>query len=100
MTRPEGTHDDIANDSAISVTVEWNDWRSANTRLADLRDVHWHHPKGAPHPLLHAYVSCTEVSGLAHTCEASSAPHDIRVCVLKSHNIPAAYEELVRRRAR
>lgn len=87
-------------DSAISVSVEWNDWRSANTRLDDLRDVHWHHPKGAPHPLLHAYVSCTEVSGLAHNCEAGSAPHDIRVCVLKSHNIPSAYEELVRRRTR
>src|SRR4051812_49599101 len=88
------------NESAISVTVQWNDWRSANTRIDDLRNVHWHHPKGAPHPLLHAYVSCSEVSGLAHTCEADSAPHEIRVCVLKSHNIPAAYEELVRRRSR
>jgi len=83
---------------AISVNAEWNDWRSANARLSDLHDVHWHQPKGAPHPLLHAYVSCTEITGpaLAHDCEASSAPHTIRVCVLKSHNIPAVYTELVR----
>jgi hypothetical protein len=88
------------NDSAISVNVEWNDWRSAQARLDDLRNVHLHHPKGAPHPLLHAYVSCSEIKGgdLAHTCDASSAPHDIRVCVLKSHNTPASYAELASRR--
>lgn len=85
-------------DSAISVNVEWNDWRSANARLADLHDVHWHQPKGAPHPMLHAYVSCREINGAAlpHQCEASSAPHAIRVCVLKSHNIPEVYTELAR----
>ena len=86
------------NDSAISVNVEWNDWRSAHARLADLHDVHWHQPKGAPHPMLHAYVSCREINGAAlpHQCEASSAPHAIRVCVLKSHNIPEVYTELAR----
>jgi len=88
----------LHDDCAISVNVEWNDWRSANARLSDLRDVHWHQPKGAPQPLLHAYISCREVPApaLAHQCEAASAPHNIRVCVLKSHNIPAVYTELVR----
>ena len=99
---PMNSYDDTAipvyDDSAISVTGDWNDWRSANARLADLHGVHWHQPKGAPHPILHAYVSCREISGsgLPHQCEASSAPHDIRVCVLKSHNIPAVYTELAR----
>jgi hypothetical protein len=85
-------------DCAISVNVAWNDWRPAKARLCDLRDVHWHQPKGAPHPMLHAYVSCREITGSAmlHQCEAASAPHDIRVCVLKSHNIPAVYTKLVR----
>jgi hypothetical protein len=48
--------------------------------------------------MLHAYVSCREINGAAlpHQCEASSAPHAIRVCVLKSHNIPEVYTELAR----
>ena len=87
-------------DSAISVNVEWNDWRSAHARLADLHDVHWHRPKGAPQPLLHAYVSCTQISTGAPAHASCSAPHSIRVCVLRSHNIPALYAELVRQTTR
>ena len=74
-------HDDLA----ISVTADWNDWHSANARLGDLRDVHWHQPKGAPQPLIHAYVSPSD----------ASTGH--RVCVLRSHNIPDVYAELARR---
>jgi hypothetical protein len=83
---------------AVSVNAEWNDWRFANARLSDLQDVHWHQPTGAPQPLVHAYVSCADfvVGTLPHACEPSSAPHRIRVCVLKSHNIPDAHAELAR----
>jgi hypothetical protein len=86
-------------DFVVSVTVDWNDWRSANARFGDLRDVHWHQPHGAPHPLVHAYVSCVDMrSGdLSHDCGGSPAPHRIRVCVLKRHNMPTVYAELARR---
>jgi hypothetical protein len=86
-------------DCAVSVTTEWNDWRTAYARLGDLRDVHWHQPKGAPHALVHAYVSCLEIASgdLAHRCDALSAPHRLRVCVLKCRNIPTVYAELARR---
>jgi hypothetical protein len=85
-------------DFAVSVTAGWNDWRSAMVRFADLRDIHWHQPKGAPHPLIHAYVSAAHVvSGdLSHPCDDASVPHHIRACILKSHNMPAVYEELTR----
>jgi hypothetical protein len=86
-------------DVAISVTTAWNEWRSLIAHLEDLRDVHWYQPLGAPWPLLHAYVSCGSVAigSAAHQCDPSSAPHRIRVCVLKSHNVPSAYAEVVRR---
>ena len=86
-------------DFEICVTADWNEWRSANARLGDLRDLHWHQPHRAPHPMIHAYLSCANiVSGdLPHHCDPSSAPHRIRVCVLKSHNLASAYAELVRR---
>ena len=86
-------------DFAISVTTEWNGWRSMLARLEDLRDVHWHQPTGAPWPMLHAYVSCTTLPGGAASqdCDHASAPQCIRVCVLRSHNVPTAYAEVMRR---
>jgi hypothetical protein len=83
---------------AVSVTSNRTDWRAANARLGDLRDVHWHQPMGAPHPVLHAYVSCADVSGdLLHHCDASSAPHVVRVCILKSRNTPGVYAALAQK---
>ena len=86
-------------DAVVSVNVVWNDWRCAIVRLADLRDVHWHQPKGAPHRLLHAYLSCASVvhGDLPHGCDGASVPHQVRVVVLKKHNLPAAYAELLQR---
>jgi hypothetical protein len=85
-------------DFPISVTADWRDWRWASARLGDLRDVHWHQPKGAPHAMVHAFLSCADVSGeFSHACDPSSAPHSVRVCILRSHNLSAAYAELTRR---
>jgi hypothetical protein len=86
-------------DFAINVTTEWNGWRSVVARLDDLRDVHWYQPLGAPWPMLHAYVSCASLAmgASTHQCDPSSAPHRIRVCVLKRHNMPSAYAEVLRR---
>ena len=88
----------FSDDILISVTADWNDWRSARVRLADLRDVHWHQPRGAPRSMVHAYMSCADIIGgtFSHTCDQSSSPHRIRVCVLRSHNVPSVYAEMAR----
>jgi hypothetical protein len=82
----------------IRVHREWHGWRSAEVPFGDLRDVHWFQPAGAPHSLIHAYVSCTAlVTGdMSHDCDTKSAPHRLLVCVLKRHAIPSAYSALVR----
>jgi hypothetical protein len=82
----------------IRVHREWHGWRSAEVRFGDLRDVHWFQQPGAPHSLIHAYVSCTAlVTGdIPHDCDAKSAPHRLLVCVLKRHALPSAYTALVR----
>lgn len=86
-------------DVTVSISAPWDDWRSAQIRLNDLSDPHWHQPAGAPRPLLHAYVTCERiVSGaLPHVCDPSSRPHRIRVCILKKHNTSSAYTEVERR---
>jgi hypothetical protein len=82
----------------IRVHREWRGWRSAEVRFGDLRDIHWLQPSGAPHSLIHAYVSCTAmVTGeIPHDCDGTSAPHRLLVCVLKRHALPSAYATLVR----
>jgi hypothetical protein len=82
----------------IRVHREWHGWRSAEVRFSDLQEIHWHQPSGAPHSLIHAYVSCTGlVTGdIPHDCDGKSAPHKLLVCVLKRHALPSAYTALVR----
>ena len=89
------TDDDIS----IRVQSHWNDWCDAQIRLADLHDVHWLQQPRAPRSLVHGYISCSQIvaGDLPHGCDPSSAPHRLRVCILKRHTIPAVYEELARR---
>ena len=88
-------------DLRISVTASWKDWRCASVRAADLQNVHWHQPAGAPHALLHADLLCegSAREDTLHVCDGLT-PHQLRVCVLKSHNIPSVYAELARQASR
>jgi hypothetical protein len=85
-------------DALVVVQREWNGWRTAMARVSDLEDIHWSQPSGAPRPLLHAHIRCTEgLSGaIPHDCDATS-PHYILVCLLKCHTSPGVYEDLSRR---
>jgi hypothetical protein len=82
----------------ICVQSGWKDWRTAEVRVRDLTGVHWLQPIGAPHALLHGYITCTSVvSGeIPHRCDGASAPHRLLVCALKRRTPPAAYAALAR----
>ena len=82
----------------VVVQGEWNAWRTALVRLRDLQGVHWLQPNGAPRPLIHAYIACTNLeSGVVpHDCDVMSAPHRVLVCVLKKHTAPAVFAVLSR----
>jgi hypothetical protein len=87
----------------VVVHSAWNGWRTAWIRLADLDDIHWSQPIGAPRSLMHASILCSAIvfGSLPHPCLASpaphKAPHKLRICILKSHNDPSVFEELSRR---
>lgn len=85
----------------ISVQAAWNGWRSAEVRLGDLRDVHWFQPAGAPSRILHAWIQCSDmvVGDIPHDCDSVTAPHRVRVCLLKSHTLPRIYAQLAKRAA-
>jgi hypothetical protein len=89
-----GPYDDIS----ICLHADWKHCQIASTRFADLHDVHWHQPPGAPQAMVHGYVACTDlVTGdIPHDCDPMTAPHHLHVCVLKRHTIPRVYAELAR----
>jgi hypothetical protein len=82
----------------IRIQSEWDGWRSAEVPLGDLREVHWYQPARAPHALVHAYISCASIAtgDIPHDCDRRSS-HALRVCILKSHTLPAVYAELAKR---
>jgi hypothetical protein len=86
-------------DATVLVHGSWSGWRSAEVRLADLDDVHWSHPPGAPHPLIHAFVPSARLpkGDLTPAGDPASMRRRLLVCVLKRHTVPAAYNILVRR---
>jgi hypothetical protein len=89
----------IRRDFLVVVQSDWSSCRTAMARLEDLRDIHWSQPNGAPRRLIHASVRCDKVvSGeIAHDCHVTPPPHDLVICVLKSHTAPCVFEELSQR---
>ena len=85
-------------DTLICLHADWKHCQTASARFADLHDVHWHQPPGAPRALLHGYVACADIvtGAIPHTCDPTTAPHRLHVCVLKRHTIPVVYAELAR----
>jgi hypothetical protein len=81
-------HDDL-----VRVQSDWKDWRTVEVRLRDVTGLHWSQPAGAPHALLHGYISCTSiVSGeIPHRCDESARPHRLLVCALKRRTPAAVY---------
>ena len=82
----------------IPIQHRWDGEHAGEVRLVDLRDVHWLQPDGAPQPLIHAFVLCTNIfaNQIQHECEHASAPHRLRVCILRTSVPASAYDALAR----
>ena len=80
----------------LKVVGQWNGWRTANIHVADLEDVHWFRPSGAPKALLHGYLLCSKIidGEIPHDCVRTTQPHRVLVCILKSHTVSGLYGEL------
>jgi hypothetical protein len=89
-----GPFDDIS----ICLHADWRHCQTASARFADLHDVHWHQPPGAPRAMVHGYVDCAHVvrGEIPHKCDPMTTPHRLHVCVLKRCTIPMVWAELAR----
>jgi hypothetical protein len=84
--------DDTANITVV-VRRRWNDPRSARVPLAALRElVSKNDPGGIcgpiPRPFIFARVWCDQlIEGQSlHACDASTAPHELQLCVIERDN--------------
>jgi hypothetical protein len=86
-------------DAIVAVQTEWDGWHRAMVRVADLEEIHWAQPPGAPRPLLHATVSCHRVlsGNVERLCKETPPPHRLLVCLLKRHLSPTVFERLAAR---
>jgi hypothetical protein len=89
----------VSNESRIRIHGAWDGSRSAEVRFGDLEDVHWFQPVGSPQPLLHAFVTCSQIltGDVPHECDGRLPSHRLLVCILKRHITPAVRAELARR---
>lgn len=83
-------------DAIVAVQTEWNGWRTAMVYVADLEEIHWAQPPGAPRPLLHAVVSCDRVGSgeVERLCRQTPPPRRLVVCLLKCHLPSGVFERL------
>lgn len=80
----------------VRVHAEWDGWQSAEVRLEDLHHIQWLQPARAHRAFLHGYVSCARIvaGDIPHNCGATTGPHTVLVCVLKSQNIPSLFAKI------
>ena len=91
----------LSEDVLVPVQREWNGWRLAHVRLADLEDLHWLQPSGAPQALLHAYVWCSKIASGTLTGLTELADSERGTGVRpESHLLPNVYSTLASRAIR
>ena len=82
----------------VSVRRQWNSWEVAEVYVGEVSNPAWDVESGgvkesSPDALIYGYVWCDAiVSGsLAHSCLHGTAPHSIKVCILRKDNSPRIY---------
>lgn len=82
----------------VSVRRKWDSWEVAEVYVSEVDNPMWDLESGgvketAPEALIFGYVYCDAiVSGsLAHSCLHGTAPHSIKVCILRKDNSPRIY---------
>ena len=92
----------ISDTDLVSVRRQWNSWEVAQVNLGEVANPLWDLESGgvkasSPEALIYGYVWCDAiVSGtLAHSCLHGTAPHSIKVCILRKDNSPRIYNYFV-----
>lgn len=93
--KPKGP---VSSTELVSVRRQWNSWEVAQVYAGEVSNPLWDIESGgvkgtSPDALIYGYVWCDAIiSGtLAHSCLHGTAPHSIKVCILRQDNSPRIY---------
>ena len=92
----------VSDTELVSVRRNWNSWEVAHVYLGEVSNPLWDLESGgvrasAPEALIYGYVWCDAiVSGsIAHSCLHGTAPHSIKICILRKDNPPRIYNHFI-----
>lgn len=85
----------------VYIRRQWDDYRIAKVEFSKLKKLHWSFYSGgveapSPQAFIYGYVMCDEIEGeVAHSCAHGTAPHSIKVVVVKKDNKPEIFSKLL-----
>jgi len=86
----------------ISVRRHWNSWEIAQVYVGDVSNALWDLVSGgvkehASEAFIYGYIWCDAIlsGSVAHSCLHGTAPHSIKVCILRKDNPPRIYNHFV-----
>lgn len=92
----------VAATEPVSVRRQWNSWEVAEVAVGEVANPLWDLAGGgvketAPEALIYGYVLCDAIisGSLAHSCLHGTAPHSIKVCILRKDNSPRLYNHFM-----
>lgn len=92
----------VADSELVSVRRQWSSWEVAEVYVGDVNNPLWDLAGGgtketAPEAEIYGYIWCDAiVSGsVAHSCLHGTAPHSIKVCILRRDNSPRIYNHFL-----
>ena len=92
----------VSDTELVSVRRNWNSWEVAQVYDGEVSNPLWDLESGgvrasSPEALIYGYVWCDAiVSGsIAHSCLHGTAPHSIKICILRKDNPPRIYNHFI-----
>lgn len=92
----------VAETDLVSVRRQWNSWEVAQVYVGDVSNPLWDLVSGgvketSPEAFIFGYIWCDAiVSGsVAHSCLHGTAPHSIKICILRKDNSPRIYNHFL-----
>ncbi len=99
--KPKGVKPVTDND-LVTVRRQWNSPEIAQVYVADVANPLWDVAAGgtketAPEAYLYGYIMCDAIvtGSIAHSCLHGTAPHSIKVCILRRDNAPRIYNHFL-----
>lgn len=92
----------VTDTELVSVRRQWNSWEIAQVYVGEVSNPLWDLVSGgvkesAPEAFIYGYIMCDAiVSGsVAHSCLHGTAPHSIKICILRKDNSPRIYNHFL-----